>query len=463
MPEAVKSAFDDELLDVLCQIVGDRVTTAAAIREQHGKDESFHACAPPDAVVFAQTTDEVSRIVMACAARDVPVIPFGTGTSLEGHVAALHGGVSIDVSQMNEILAVNAEDLTCQVQPGVRRKQLNEHLRDTGLFFPIDPGADASLGGMTATRASGTNAVRYGTMRENVMSLEVVMADGRIIRTARRSKKSSAGYDLSRLFVGSEGTLGVITEVTLKLFGIPEAISAAVCSFGDMESAVNTVILTIQSGIPIARIELLDAVQMDACNKYSDLNYPVAPTLFFEFHGTENSVAEQVKQVQNIAGELGGTDFSWARKAEDRSKLWQARHDAYYAALALRPGCKGIATDVCVPISRLAECILETQVDIRDSGLIAPIVGHVGDGNFHLVLCVDPDDADEMVRAEDLNERMVMRALAMDGTCTGEHGVGYGKIGFLEAEHGEALSVMRDLKHALDTKNIMNPGKILKV
>ena len=463
MPEAVKSAFDDELLDVLRQIVGDRVTTAAAIREQHGKDESFHACAPPDVVVFAQTTDEISRIVMACAARDVPVIPFGTGTSLEGHVAALHGGVSIDVSQMNEILAVNAEDLTCQVQPGVRRKQLNEHLRDTGLFFPIDPGADASLGGMTATRASGTNAVRYGTMRENVMSLEVVMADGRIIRTARRSKKSSAGYDLTRLFVGSEGTLGVITEVTLKLFGIPEAISAAVCSFGDMESAVNTVILTIQSGIPIARIELLDAVQMDACNKYSDLNYPVAPTLFFEFHGTENSVAEQVKQVQNIAGELGGTDFSWARKAEDRSKLWQARHDAYYAALALRPGCKGIATDVCVPISRLAECILETQVDIRDSGLIAPIVGHVGDGNFHLVLCVDPDDADEMVRAEDLNERMVMRALAMDGTCTGEHGVGYGKIGFLEAEHGEALSVMRDLKHALDPKNIMNPGKILKV
>lgn len=463
MPEAVKSAFDDELLDVLSQIVGDRVTTAAAIREQHGKDESFHACAPPDAVVFAQTTDEVSRVVVACAARGVPVIPFGTGTSLEGHVAALHGGVSIDVSQMNEILAVNAEDLTCQVQPGVRRKQLNEYLRDTGLFFPIDPGADASLGGMTATRASGTNAVRYGTMRENVMSLEVVMADGRIIRTARRSKKSSAGYDLTRLFVGSEGTLGVITEVTLKLFGIPEAISAAVCTFADMESAVNTVILTIQSGVPIARIELLDAVQMDACNKYSDLNYPVAPTLFFEFHGTESSVAEQVEQVQSIAAELGGTDFSWARKAEERSKLWQARHDAYYAALALRPGCKGIATDVCVPISRLAECILETQIDIQDSGLIAPIVGHVGDGNFHLVLCVDPDDADEMVRAEDLNGRMVMRALAMDGTCTGEHGVGYGKIGFLEAEHGEALSVMRDLKHALDPNNIMNPGKILKV
>lgn len=463
MPKAVKSAFDDELLQVLNQIVGDRVTTAAVICEQHGKDESFHACAPPDAVVFAQTTDEISRIVMACAARNVPVIPFGTGTSLEGHVAALRGGVSIDVSQMNEILAVNAEDLTCSVQPGVRRKQLNEHLRDTGLFFPIDPGADASLGGMTATRASGTNAVRYGTMRENVMSLEVVMADGRIIRTARRSKKSSAGYDLTRLFVGSEGTLGVITEVTLKLFGIPEAISAAVCSFEDMESAVNTVILTIQSGIPVARMELLDALQMDACNKYSDLNYPVAPTLFFEFHGTENSVAEQVEQVQTIAAELGGTDFSWARKAEERSKLWQARHDAYYAGLALRPGSKGIATDVCVPISRLAECILETQIDIQASGLIAPIVGHVGDGNFHLVLCVDPDDPDEMARAEELNERMVMRALAMDGTCTGEHGVGYGKIGFLEAEHGEAISVMRDLKHALDPKNIMNPGKILKM
>ncbi len=463
MPEAAKSAFDDELLQVLSQIVGDRVTTAAAIREQHGKDESFHACAPPDAVVFAQTTDEVSRIVIACAARGVPVIPFGTGTSLEGHVAALHGGVSIDVSQMDEIIAVNAEDLTCRVQPGVRRKQLNEYLRDTGLFFPIDPGADASLGGMTATRASGTNAVRYGTMRENVMSLEVVMADGRIIRTARRSKKSSAGYDLTRLFVGSEGTLGVITEVTLKLFGIPEAISAAVCSFADLESAVNTVILTIQSGIPVARIELLDAVQMDACNKYSDLNYPVAPTLFFEFHGTENSVAEQVEQVQDIAAELGGTDFSWARKAEERSKLWQARHDAYYAGLALKPGSKGIATDVCVPISRLTECILETQVDIDASGLTAPIVGHVGDGNFHLVLCVDPDDADEMARAEELNERMVMRALAMDGTCTGEHGVGYGKIGFLEAEHGEAISVMRDLKHALDPKNIMNPGKILRM
>jgi D-lactate dehydrogenase (cytochrome) len=463
METAVKSLFDDNLLGVLRQIAGERVTTAEAIREQHGHDESFHPSFPPDAVVFAQSTDEVSRVVSACAERGVPVIPFGTGTSLEGHVAALRGGVSIDVTQMNKVLTVNAEDLDCRVQPGVTRKQLNEYLRDTGLFFPIDPGADASLGGMTATRASGTNAVRYGTMRENVLSLEVVLADGRVIRTARRSKKTSAGYDLTRLFVGSEGTLGVITEVTVRLYGIPEAMSAAVCSFPDLESAVNTVILTIQSGIPIARIELLDAKQMDACNRYSGLDYPVQPTLFFEFHGSERGVAEQIEQVEGIAGEFGASAFQWASKAEDRNKLWQARHNAYYAGLALRPGAKGIATDVCVPISRLADCILETQKDIDESGLIAPIVGHVGDGNFHLLIIIDPDDADEMARAEALNNRMVMRALSMDGTCTGEHGVGYGKIGFLEAEHGEALSVMRDIKRALDPDNIMNPGKILRL
>ena len=463
MTAAAKSRFDDQLLEVLRQIVGERVTTADAIREQHGKDESFHPSIPPDAVVFAQSTDEVSRVVTACAERGVPIVPFGTGTSLEGHVAALEGGVCVDVSQMNNVLAVNAEDLDCRVQPGVTRKQLNEYLRDTGLFFPIDPGADASLGGMTATRASGTNAVRYGTMRENVLSLEVVLADGRVIRTAKRSKKTSAGYDMTRLFVGSEGTLGVITEVTLRLYGIPEAMSAAVCSFPDLESAVNTVILTIQSGVPVARIELLDEVQMDACNKYSDLDYPVQPTLFFEFHGSEKGVVEQVEQVEAIAGDFGASEFKWARKAEDRSKLWQARHDAYYAGIALRPGGKGIATDVCVPISRLAECILETKKDVVESGLIAPIVGHVGDGNFHLVIVVDPDDKDEMARAEALNERMVMRALAMDGTCTGEHGVGYGKIGFLEAEHGEALSVMRDIKRALDPGNIMNPGKIIRL
>ena len=463
MTAQVASAFDDELLAVLRLIVGERVTTTAAILDRHGRDESFHPSMPPDAVVFAHATDEVSRVVTACAARGVPIIPFGTGTSLEGHVAALQGGVCVDMSEMNQILAVNAEDLDCRVQPGVTRKQLNTHLRDTGLFFPIDPGADASLGGMAATRASGTNAVRYGTMRENVLSLEVVMADGRIIRTARRSKKSSAGYDLTRLFVGSEGTLGLITEVTVRLYGIPEATSAAVCAFPDMESAVNTVIMTIQSGIPVARIELLDALQMDACNKYSDLDYALQPTLFFEFHGSEAGVFEQVDQVKGIAGEFGGDDFKWATKAEDRTKLWQARHDAYYAGIALRPGGKGIATDVCVPISKLAECILETQADIAESGLIAPIVGHVGDGNFHLVIVVDPDDADEMARAEALNERMVMRALAMDGTCTGEHGVGYGKMGFLEAEHGEAISVMRDLKRALDPNNIMNPGKIVRV
>ncbi len=463
MITAEKSRFDDALLGVLRQIVGDRVSTVAAVLHQHGKDESFHPSMPPDAVVFARSTDEVARVVTACASRGVPIIPFGTGTSLEGHVAALKGGVCIDVSQMNAVLAVNAEDLDCRVQPGVTRKQLNEYLRDTGLFFPIDPGADASLGGMTATRASGTNAVRYGTMRENVLSLEVVMADGRIIRTARRSKKSAAGYDLTRLFIGSEGTLGIITEVTVKLYGIPEAMLSAVCAFPDMESAVNTVILTIQSGIPVARIELLDAVQLDACNRYSGLDYPLAPTLFFEFHGSEKGVVEQVEQVEAIAGEFGASAFNWASRAEDRSKLWQARHDAYYAALALRPGSKGIATDVCVPISRLADCILQTQADIAESGLIAPIVGHVGDGNFHLVIVINPDDADEMARAEALNERMVLRALAMDGTCTGEHGVGYGKIGFLESEHGEALSVMRDIKRALDPGNIMNPGKILRM
>lgn len=460
--DGAANRVDDSLLSVLRQIVGDRLSTATAILEQHGRDESFHPTMPPEAVVFAQSTDEVSRIVMACAERDIPVIPFGTGTSLEGHVAALRGGVSIDVSQMNEILQVNAEDLDCRVQPGVTRKQLNEHLRDTGLFFPIDPGADASIGGMAATRASGTNAVRYGTMRENVMSLEVVTADGRIIRTARRSKKSSAGYDLTRLFVGSEGTLGVITEVTVKLYGIPEAISSAVCAFPDMESAVNSVIMICQSGIPVARMELLDALQMDACNRYSDLDYAVAPTLFFEFHGTPNGVDEQVAQVKDITAEFGSSDFKWATKTEDRNKLWQARHDAYYACLALRPNSKGIATDVCVPISRLADCILETQKDIAESDIIAPLVGHVGDGNFHLVLVIDPDDADEMARAEALNDRMVQRALDMDGTCTGEHGVGYGKMEYLEAEHGEGISVMRDIKHALDPKNIMNPGKIIQ-
>ena len=461
--EPARDPIDDGLTEELHAIVGQRLTTAPAAREQHGHDESYHASQPPDVVVFAASTEEVSDIVKVCARRRVPVIPFGTGTSLEGHVAALEGGVCIDLGQMNEVLAVNVEDMDCTVQAGVTRKQLGEHLRDTGLFFAVDPGADASIGGMAATRASGTNAVRYGTMRETVLALTVVLADGRIIRTSRRARKSSAGYDLTRLFVGSEGTLGVITEVTLKLHGVPEAISAAVCAFPDLAAAVNTTIAIIHSGVPVARIELLDDRQMEAINKYSKLDYPEAPTLFFEFHGTEAGVVEQVETVEAIAGDFGGSDFQWATKAEDRARLWQARHDAYYAAIALRPGSKGYATDVCVPISRLAECIEETRKDIEDSGLLAPIVGHVGDGNFHLVMVLDPDDPDEMARAKALNERLVMRGLAMDGTCTGEHGVGYGKIDFLLAEHGEAVSVMRTIKTALDPLGIMNPGKIVRV
>jgi D-lactate dehydrogenase (cytochrome) len=461
--QAAPVALKDSFLEALRGIVEQRLSTSQAVCEQHGHDESYHPGQAPDAVVFPHSTEEISEIVKLCAAHGVPVIPFGTGTSLEGHVAALKGGVCIDISEMNTVLRVNAEDMDVVVQPGVRRKQLNEHLRDTGLFFPVDPGADASLGGMTATSASGTNAVRYGTMRENVLALTVVLADGRIIKTASRARKSAAGYDLTRLFVGSEGTLGVIAEVTLKLYGIPEAISAAVASFTSLEAAINTVILTIQSGVPVARIELLDDVQMDAINKYSNLDYPVQPTLFFEFHGSDAGVKEQAETVQAIADDFGSADFKWATKAEDRTKLWQARHDAYYAALALRPGAKGMATDVCVPISRLAECILETKKDIEESGILAPIVGHVGDGNFHLVLIMDLDDPDEVTRAKALNERMIMRALAMDGTCTGEHGVGLGKIDFLTAEHGEAISVMRAMKQALDPDNIMNPGKIVRL
>lgn len=455
--------LSSEFLEELRGVVEQRLSTSNAVCQHHGKGEGHHPGTPPGAVVFAHSTEEVSEIVKICARHKVPVIPYGTGTALEGHIAALHGGVCIDVSEMNEILQVNAEDLDVRVQAGVTRKQLNEYLRDVGLFFPVDPGADASLGGMTATRASGTNAVRYGTMRENVLSLTVVMADGRIIKTAGRAKKSAAGYDLTRLFVGSEGTLGVITEITLKLYGIPESMTSAVCSFGDLESAVNTVILTIQSGIPIARIELLDEVQMDAINKYAKLDYPVAPTLFFEFHGSEAGAAEQAATVAEIAKDFGGADFKWATKTEDRNKLWQARHDAYYSVLALSPGKVMIATDVCVPISRLAECIIETRKDIDKSGLTAPIVGHVGDGNFHLSLLIDPEDVDEVERANGVNERMVMRALAMDGTCTGEHGIGCGKIDFLVAEHGEAISVMRSMKVALDPDNIMNPGKIIRL
>jgi D-lactate dehydrogenase (cytochrome) len=462
-PARRRAAPAQSLIDALRQRFGDRLSTAPAVREHHGKDASYHAPAAPDAVVFAQTTEEVAETVRLCANERVPVIPYGTGTSLEGQIAALEGGVCIDLSQMNHVVRVSPEDLDCTVEAGVTRKQLNLHLRDTGLFFPIDPGADASLGGMAATRASGTNAVRYGTMRENVLSLEVVLAEGRVVRTARRARKSAAGYDLTRLFVGSEGTLGIITQVTLRLYGIPESIRAAACAFPSLDAAVDTVVTTIQAGIPVARVELLDEVQVGAVNRYSKLDYKVAPTLLFEFHGTDRGVAEQVGMVQAFAGERGGTEFRWAATNEERNKLWQARHDAYFAAIALRPGSGAWATDVCVPISRLAECISETKKDLERSSIISPIVGHVGDGNFHLSMLIDPDKPEELVEATALNQRMIERAIAMDGTCTGEHGVGYGKIDFLAAEHGEALSVMRMIKRALDPDNIMNPGKIIRL
>ncbi len=461
--DRVAPAARDAAIAELKTLLGDRLSTATAVREQHGKDESYHPSVPPDAVAFARSTDEVSAIMRICHKHKVPMIPYAAGTSLEGHVAALRGGICVDLMQMNAVLQVNADDLDCRVQPGVTRKQLNEHLRDTGLFFPIDPGANASIGGMTATRASGTNAVRYGTMRENVLALEVVLADGRIIRTSKRARKSSAGYDLTRLFIGSEGTLGIITEITVKLYGIPAAISVGMCSFPTVKDAVDTVIQTIQSGIPVARIELADDVQMDAISKFSKIKLPIAPTLWLEFHGTEASVQEQAEMVQALAGEHGGTDFTWTTREEDRKKLWQARHDAAYANKALRAGAGVWATDVCVPISRLAECITETQADIARSFIPAPIVGHVGDGNFHLTLVLMTDDPKEVAEAHRLNDNLVARALAMDGTCTGEHGVGYGKVDFLIAEHGEAISVMRSIKQALDPDNICNPGKIVRV
>jgi len=461
---ATPSAAIASVLQRLRPLLGDRLSTSAAIREQHGRDESYHDPMPPDAVAFAESTEEVAAIVRACADHKVPVIPFGTGTSLEGHVAALRGGICLDVSRMNAILAVRPEDMDCTVQAGVTRKQLNEDLRDTGLFFPIDPGADASLGGMAATRASGTNAVRYGTMREAVLALTVVTADGQVIKTARRARKSAAGYDLTRLFVGSEGTLGVITEVTLRLHGIPECVLSAVCPFPTLTAAVDTVIQTIQTGVPIARIELLDPNQMRAVNAYSKTDYAVAPTLFLEFHGTDAFAREQVEMVEAIAAEHGATGFQWAETLEDRNRLWQARHNAYYAGLALKPGSKGFSSDVCVPISRLAACIEETAQDCEASPVLTAIVGHVGDGNFHVLFIVDPDNADDVAAARALNDRIVARALAMEGTCTGEHGVGYGKMSFLEAEHGpEGMAVMRAIKRALDPDDIMNPGKIVQI
>ena len=450
-----------EIIDDLRDLLGERLSVNESVREQHGQDLTWHRGEAPDAVAFVNSTEEVSQIVRLCAAHEVPVIAYGTGTSLEGHISAPHGGVCIDLSRMNKILQVNAEDLDCTVEAGVTRNQLNEYLRDTGLFFPIDPGADASLGGMAATRASGTNAVRYGTMRENVINVTAVMADGTIIRSARRAKKSAAGYDLTRLLVGSEGTLGIITQVTLRLYGIPEAISAGVCAFEDVEGACDAVILTIQSGIPVARIELLDALQIRAVNAYSKLSLAERPTLFLEFHGSQSSVKEQSERFAEIAAEFGGGEFDWAMKTEDRTRLWTARHNAYYAALALQPGHKGLSTDVCVPISRLAECVRETREDIENSGFTAPIVGHVGDGNFHVLLLVDMEDEAGIAAGKAFLDRLAQRAIAMDGTCTGEHGVGLGKMKYLPAEHGFALNVMRQIKTTLDPKGILNPGKMI--
>jgi D-lactate dehydrogenase (cytochrome) len=442
---------------------GNKLVTSQAVREQHGHTLTWTANQPPDAVIFAETTEDVVETVKLCAKHDAPVIAFGTGTSLEGHLNAPHGGVSIDFSRMNRVIDVHAEDLDCVVEPGITRKTLNEHLRDTGLFFPIDPGADASIGGMAATRASGTNAVRYGTMKDNVVALKVVTADGELITTATRAKKSSAGYDLTRLFVGSEGTLGVITEITLRLYGVPEAMAAGHCPFKTVRGACDAVIATIQSGIPVARIELLDALQVKACNAYSKLTLPETPMLFVEFHGSETSVAEQSERFGEIAAEFGGGPFAWATKPEERTKLWQARHDVYWATLPLRPGAKVFATDVCVPISRLADCVEATQRDIEESGMIAPIVGHVGDGNFHTSPLIDVNDPADIARGEAFSSRLVHRALAMGGTCTGEHGVGQKKAPYLEEEHPAAtLDFMRRVKLAFDPRNMMNPGKIFR-
>ena len=461
--QLIRKPIPPVMLDALRSRFGDRLSTTEAVRAHHGRDESAYDPMLPDAVVFAQTTEDVAAVAKLCFEHEIPLIPYGAGSSLEGHLLAVAGGVSLDLSQMNHVLSVHPEDLTVTVEPGVTRKQLNTEIRDTGLFFPIDPGADASIGGMCATRASGTNAVRYGTMRENVLNLTVVTADGRIIKTANRARKSSAGYDLTRLFIGSEGTLGIITEITLKLYPQPEAVSAAVCAFPSMGDAVSAVIDTIQMGVPIARVEFVDALAIRAINQYDKLTLPEMPTLFFEFHGSEHGVQEQAETVQQIAAEHKGQGFEWATRPEDRSRLWNARHNAFFAFLQLKPGCRAVTTDVCVPISRLAECVVETEQDLRASPLQlpAPIVGHVGDGNFHVCLLIDPDKPEEREEAERINRRIVARAIAMDGTCTGEHGVGLHKMDSLVAEHGDgAIDLMRSVKQALDPKHILNPGKI---
>ena len=455
----------EALIDALRQRFGAACSTALVVREQHGRDESpFTHIAPPAAVVFADSTADVADAVRLAAQHKVPVIPFGVGSSLEGHLLAVQGGISLDVSRMNRVLSVNAEDLTVTVQPGVTRKAVNEAVKSDGLFFPIDPGADASIGGMAATRASGTNAVRYGTMRDNVLALEVVTAQGNVIRTGTRAKKSSAGYDLTRLMVGSEGTLGVMTEITLKLYPLPEAVSAATCSFPSIEAAVRTTISIIQMGIPIARCELIDAASVRAVNAHSKLNLREEPMLLMEFHGSPASVQEQAELVQEIAGEYGGQAFEWATTPEDRTRLWTARHNAYFAAVQSRPGCRAITTDTCVPISRLADCLLDSVAEADASGIPYFLVGHVGDGNFHFGYLIDPDSPQERATAEALNHKLVARALALEGTCTGEHGVGLHKMGFLVDETGAgAVDMMRAIKQALDPDNILNPGKIFSL
>jgi D-lactate dehydrogenase (cytochrome) len=440
---------------------GDRLSQSAPMREQHGHGEAHHAAQPPDAVIWPRSTEEVALVARTCHAHGCPIIAWGAGTSLEGHVIPVQGGISLDFTEMDQVLAVHAEDMDVVVQPGIRRRRLNEELRDTGLFFPVDPGADATLGGMAATRASGTCAVRYGTMREAVMALEVVLADGRVIRTGSRARKSSAGYDLTRLFVGSEGTLGIITELTLRLHGVPEAVSAATCAFERLEDAVNTVIETIQIGVPIARIELLDELSIRGFNAYSHYDLPERPTLFLEFHGSGTSVAEQAETVGEIAGEHGSLGFAWTVNPEERNRLWSARHNIYYAQQSLRQGATGYVTDACVPISRLAEAILETAEDLKQSPLLAPLVGHVGDGNFHLSILIDPDDPAEKAEAQRLGKRISERAIRLGGTVTGEHGIGMGKRQFMQAEHGEAWAVMGEIKRSLDPRGILNPGKMV--
>ena len=456
-----KTKLLDGVLNEFIRLFGERAKTGQATREQYGRDESFHKSYPPDCVITVHNTEEVQQIVRLCAQYKFPIIPWGQGTSLEGQVAAVRGGVCIDLSEMNEVLCVNAEDLDVVVQPGVTRRQLNEYLRDTGLFFPIDPGADASIGGMASTRASGTNAVRYGTMRDNVLNVTAVLASGELIKTAHRARKSSAGYDLTRLFVGAEGTLGIITELTVRLFGRPQAQSSAQCTFESISDAVDAVIETIQYGIPLASIELMDSLTVKAVNAYSRLNLPEKPMLIMEFHGTEAGVSEQAQMVQEIALDHNGSAFTWTTDPAEQKKLWRARHDAAYAIKALRTDGQLWATDACVPISRMAECIEQTIADIEVSNIITPILGHVGDGNFHLCMLVDHSQAEEVASAQALHERMIKRAIDMDGTCTGEHGIGYGKREFLKLELGGAVDVMRSIKLALDPDEIMNPGKIV--